>query len=81
MARFETQVAIVGAGPAGLMLSHLLYLSGISSIVLEAKSRAHCEERVRRACWSIRPWRCYGRPVWPIGWIVRGFATAELTWV
>ena len=47
MARFETQVAIVGAGPAGLMLSHLLYLSGISSIVLEAKSRAHCEERVR----------------------------------
>ncbi len=47
MARFETQVGIVGAGPAGLMLSHLLHLRGISSIVLEAKSRAYCEERVR----------------------------------
>src|SRR5579864_8138152 len=47
MARFETQVGIVGAGPAGLMLSHLLHLYGISSIVLEARSRAHCEERVR----------------------------------
>ena len=47
MARFETQVGIVGAGPAGLMLSHLLHLNGISSIVLEARSRAYCEERVR----------------------------------
>ena len=47
MARSETQVGIIGAGPAGLMLSHLLHLHGISSIVLEARSRAHCEERVR----------------------------------
>ncbi|MGA8041405.1 MAG: FAD-dependent monooxygenase, partial [Terracidiphilus sp.] len=47
MGRFETQVGIVGAGPAGLMLSHLLHLHGISSIVLEARSRAYCEERVR----------------------------------
>lgn len=47
MARFETQVGIVGAGPAGLMLSHLLHLAGIGSIVLEARSRAYCEERVR----------------------------------
>src|SRR5215469_11122432 len=47
MARFETEVGIVGAGPAGLMLSHLLHLGGISSVVLEARSRAYCEERVR----------------------------------
>jgi len=47
MARFETQVGIVGAGPAGLMLSHLLHLRGIHSIVLEAKPRIYCEERVR----------------------------------
>lgn len=47
MGRYETQVGIVGAGPAGLMLSHLLHLKGIHSIVLEAKSRAYCEERVR----------------------------------
>ena len=47
MARYQTQVGIVGAGPAGLMLSHLLHLNGIHSIVLEARSRAYCEERVR----------------------------------
>ena len=47
MARFQTQVGILGAGPAGLALSHLLHLRGIHSIVLEARSRAYCEERVR----------------------------------
>ncbi|MFZ0393435.1 MAG: 4-hydroxybenzoate 3-monooxygenase [Terracidiphilus sp.] len=47
MAKSTTQVGIVGAGPAGLMLSHLLHLHGISSIVLEARSRAYCEGRVR----------------------------------
>ncbi len=35
----RTQVAIIGAGPAGLMLSHLLYLQGIESVVLERRSR------------------------------------------
>ncbi len=43
----RTQVGIVGAGPAGLLLSHLLHLQGIESIVIESRSRAHCEERVR----------------------------------
>ncbi|MFP3787010.1 FAD-dependent monooxygenase, partial [Burkholderia sp. SIMBA_024] len=33
------QVAIIGAGPAGLMLSHLLHLQGIESVVLETRSR------------------------------------------
>ena len=37
----------MGAGPAGLMLSHLLHLSGISSIIVEDRSRAYCEARVR----------------------------------
>jgi len=43
----RTQVAIVGAGPAGLLLSHLLHLRGISSVVLEARSREHVERRIR----------------------------------
>ena len=43
----RTQVGIVGAGPAGLMLSHLLHLSGITSIIVEERSRAYCEARVR----------------------------------
>ena len=43
----RTQVAIVGAGPAGLMLSHLLHLAGIQSVVLETRDRAYVEARVR----------------------------------
>src|SRR3954463_1950206 len=43
----RTQVGIIGAGPAGLMLSHLLHLQGIESVVLEARSREHVEHRVR----------------------------------
>ncbi len=43
----HTQVGIVGAGPAGLMLSHLLHLAGIRSIIVENRSRAYCEARVR----------------------------------
>jgi p-hydroxybenzoate 3-monooxygenase len=43
----RTQVGIVGAGPAGLMLSHLLHLNGIASVVLEARSRAYVEGRIR----------------------------------
>jgi p-hydroxybenzoate 3-monooxygenase len=43
----RTQVGIIGAGPAGLMLSHLLHLVGIRSIIIENRSRAYCEARVR----------------------------------
>ncbi|MEU1719327.1 4-hydroxybenzoate 3-monooxygenase [Actinomadura sp. ATCC 39365] len=43
----RTQVGIIGAGPAGLLLSHLLHLRGISSVVLEKRSRAYVERRVR----------------------------------
>jgi p-hydroxybenzoate 3-monooxygenase len=43
----RTQVGIVGAGPAGLLLSHLLHLQGIESVVVEARSREYVEERVR----------------------------------
>lgn len=43
----RTQVGIVGAGPAGLLLSHLLHLRGIDSVVLEARSRQYVEQRVR----------------------------------
>ena len=43
----RTQVGIIGAGPAGLLLSHLLHLAGIDSVVLEARSRGYVEERVR----------------------------------
>ena len=43
----RTQVAIIGGGPSGLLLSHLLHLDGIDSVVLERHSRAHVEARIR----------------------------------
>ena len=43
----RTQVGIIGAGPAGLLLSHLLHLNGIESVILEARSRAYVEGRIR----------------------------------
>jgi p-hydroxybenzoate 3-monooxygenase len=43
----RTQVAIVGAGPAGLTLGYLLHLYGIDSVVVESRSRDHVTERVR----------------------------------
>jgi p-hydroxybenzoate 3-monooxygenase len=43
----RTQVGIVGAGPAGLMLAQLLQLQGIESVVVEARSREYCEHRIR----------------------------------
>jgi p-hydroxybenzoate 3-monooxygenase len=43
----RTQVGIVGGGPAGLLLSHLLHLQGIESLVLEIRSRDYIERRIR----------------------------------
>jgi p-hydroxybenzoate 3-monooxygenase len=43
----RTQVVIVGAGPAGLLLSQLLHRSGVESIVLERRTRAYVESRIR----------------------------------
>jgi p-hydroxybenzoate 3-monooxygenase len=43
----RTEVAIVGAGPAGLLLSHLLAADGIESVVLETRSRDYVEARIR----------------------------------
>ncbi|WP_422035770.1 4-hydroxybenzoate 3-monooxygenase [Reyranella sp.] len=48
MARQQrTQVGIIGAGPAGLLLARLLKLNGIDSVILEARSRIYVEARIR----------------------------------
>jgi p-hydroxybenzoate 3-monooxygenase len=43
----RTQVAIIGAGPAGLLLGHLLHRHGVETVILEARSREYCEARIR----------------------------------
>ena len=43
----NTQIGIVGAGPAGLLLAHLLHKQGIESIIVERQSREHVEARIR----------------------------------
>jgi p-hydroxybenzoate 3-monooxygenase len=47
MKSLRTQVAIVGAGPAGLTLGHLLHLEGIDTVIVEDRSRDYVIERVR----------------------------------
>src|SRR3954469_15888311 len=46
-AAVRTQVAIVGGGPAGLMLGRLLELRGIDTVILEARNRDYVQQRVR----------------------------------
>jgi p-hydroxybenzoate 3-monooxygenase len=43
----RTQVGIVGAGPAGMMLAHLLHRAGIDSVVVESRTRQYVQKRVR----------------------------------
>jgi p-hydroxybenzoate 3-monooxygenase len=43
----RTQIAIIGAGPAGMFLAHLLAIAGIAAVVLERRDRAYVEGRVR----------------------------------
>jgi len=47
MKQIKTQVGIVGAGPAGLLLGHLLHLQGIECVQIENRSRDYCESRIR----------------------------------
>src|SRR5678815_4352984 len=47
MSAKSTQVGIVGAGPAGLLLGHLLHLNGIDSVIVENRSREYVIDRVR----------------------------------
>jgi p-hydroxybenzoate 3-monooxygenase len=47
MTIMRTQVGIVGAGPAGLLLARLLQLRGVESIIVETRSREYIESRIR----------------------------------
>jgi len=47
MSDHRTAVGIVGAGPAGLLLGHLLHAAGIDSVTVEIRSEQHVIDRVR----------------------------------
>jgi p-hydroxybenzoate 3-monooxygenase len=47
MAKQRTEVAIIGAGPSGLLLAHLLNRAGVETVVLERQSRPYVEARIR----------------------------------
>jgi p-hydroxybenzoate 3-monooxygenase len=51
----RTQVAIIGAGPAGMFLAHLLQREGIASVVIERRNRCYVEGRAGLACSSRSP--------------------------
>jgi p-hydroxybenzoate 3-monooxygenase len=47
MKRIKTQIGIIGAGPAGLMVGRLLHQAGIDAVIVEQRSREYCEGRIR----------------------------------
>src|SRR5262249_49209875 len=51
----RTQVAIIGGGPAGLLLSHILDQNGIDSVVLERQTRHHVLQRIRAGALEAGP--------------------------
>src|SRR5438105_2457869 len=57
----RTQVAIIGGGPAGLLLSQLLHLSGVDSVLFERRSRAYVEGRIRAGVLESRTAALLGR--------------------
>jgi p-hydroxybenzoate 3-monooxygenase len=59
----RTRIGIVGAGPAGLFLAHLLHRAGIASVILETRSRAAVESTIRAGMledWVLRLMRDMG---------------------
>ena len=75
----RTQVAVVGAGPAGLLLSHLLEREGVDSVVLESRSRATSRRGSGRGSSSSPPWTCSTTSASARGCTERGSSTAAST--
>lgn len=58
MVIMRTHVAVIGAGPAGLLLSHLLAAEGVESVVLETRSREYVAARIRAGILETSRSRC-----------------------
>ena len=75
----RTQVGIVGAGPAGLLLSHLLALRGIDSVLVEDRSRGYCEARQRAGLLEDGSVALLREAGLAAGWTGRAWSTAAST--
>ena len=71
----RTQVVIIGAGPAGLLLSHLLAQDGVESVIVETRSRAYVEARIRAGILEARRSTCSTRWAWAPDCVRRGTST------
>ncbi len=74
----RTQVAIIGGGPAGMLLSHLLHLSGIESVVLERQTKAHVLKRSAPASSNRERSGSCGRRASASGWTGKATPTTEV---
>jgi p-hydroxybenzoate 3-monooxygenase len=63
----RTQVGIVRAGPAGLMLSHLLYLRGVDSVVVDLQTRESIEQTIKAGILEQARSTSCARPAWGTG--------------
>jgi p-hydroxybenzoate 3-monooxygenase len=76
----RTQVGIVGAGPAGLMLSHLLHRRGVDSVVIDLRSRQDIEETIKAGVLEQCTVDLMTRPVSGTGCIATGSCTTASIW-
>jgi cation diffusion facilitator CzcD-associated flavoprotein CzcO len=63
----KTQVAIIGAGPSGLLLGQLLHNAGIHTVILNARHRSMCWGVFAPEFWKAAPSICYAKRVWHSG--------------
>ena len=71
----QTQVVIIGGGPAGLLLSQVLHLRGVDSIVLELRSRAYVLQRIRAGLLEWVPSKSCATRAQANAWTVKVFST------
>ncbi|WP_416196903.1 FAD-dependent monooxygenase [Pseudomonas sp. Teo4] len=77
----NTQVAIIGAGPSGLLLGQLLHKAGIDTVIVERQTLNTYWAASAPVCWSRAPSTCCARLVCPSAWTAKGwFTKASSCW-
>ncbi len=69
----KTQVAIIGAGPSGLLLGQLLHNAGIHTVILERQTPQYVLGRIAREFWKAVPSICYAKRAWRSGWMPKAW--------